>query len=61
MAAKVSNLQAKAFKRDGYPAVKGSVYAPASFKRLLAFSKEKFAEQAARSERRAPSLIDCPH
>jgi ectoine hydroxylase-related dioxygenase (phytanoyl-CoA dioxygenase family) len=57
----VTRAQADFYKTQGYLVVKGPVFPPEVFVRLVAFSEEKFAEHAARSGGKAPSLIDCPH
>ncbi len=61
MAPRVTKGQAESYRRDGYLVVAGPVFPDPVFRKLVAFSEEKFAEHAAKAGGKAPSLIDCPH
>ena len=61
MKARVTIAQADSFKRDGYLVVKGPIFPQPVFKKIMAYSQEKFTEHAAKNGGKAPSLIDCPH
>ena len=61
MAYRLSESEARDYRRDGYLMVHRPILPAAMFERLKALAAEKYAECAEKAGGAAPSLIDCPH